>query len=324
MSPLLALLLACSGGESGPATPDGPAPRLTCPAGATYVHDEATREHRCEVAGRPDGPVLQLHEDGAPAMRGTYTSGKKTGTWTWLSPEGTTIKTGDYVGGREQGQWTEFHASGRKALEGAYQTGMKVGSWVHYEDADGSPIAKVEQWKNGQLVDDAEARAALATLAWIQGWFTTEDMKTWWRWIPYPGGIDGKLVEHKRSPTRVEQSMRIVYDEGRLHYHVRSAVDLKAKEDGTLHRVPSAVETILDLDDMTPDTVVWEGSPEAWPAQIKWEKADSVLTVTWSGNDGGQPRIEVREIRLDMDLRDLREGKAAEYETERQRLEKSP
>jgi antitoxin component YwqK of YwqJK toxin-antitoxin module len=93
------------------------------------------------------GPSIAWHSNEQRSAEGTWSAGKKSGTWQYWFPTGQLEKTGNYVNGVEDGVWVNYHPTGQRAGEGQMVDGKENGEWTYWSE-DGT-TRTVGRWSLG-------------------------------------------------------------------------------------------------------------------------------------------------------------------------------
>jgi hypothetical protein len=336
MYTLALLFAACATSDPGPPAlvtcPDGTATHVDPDGDGILIHwcdrsgvrdggfvrarEDGTRlEAGGYARGKKDGTWIRWHDNGEMATRGSYAhGGKPEGMWTWWHDNGALAREGAFLRGREQGTWKAGWPSGRKKAEGTYHAGSKEDGWTYFADADGSPVERRETWYLGKLVEGVPVEVGREALAWLDGiwpdvaWAEAEARGkrvpgTWEQWQ-----VSNHTYTGARMPDRGVGEvtvLRIEEKKGRIVHSVRF---------DQLHPfVAGKPDAELTLVEASPTLLRFTGD-DAYPSEVRYARDGDVLTVTYTGNVGGQAAQESWQFRTDLDLRIVQREVAATFE----------
>lgn len=116
---------------SGAALAESSAPESHC---APDEQEYTRRAYRwCMRDGKISGAFIALHDDGSPALTGTFSSGVLDGEWTSYYPDGQPRWSAIFVDGKESGEVRGWRPDGSLHHVIAYQAGQRdgVSSYFH-------------------------------------------------------------------------------------------------------------------------------------------------------------------------------------------------
>ena len=97
-----------------------------------------------------EGPIKQLHPDGALQVEGTYQNDPRTGTFTEYHPNGKKADEYSFVEGALDRPFTEWHSNGKEKQKGTMQKGRVFGERTEY-DAWGTLQTRSQFDEQGRL-----------------------------------------------------------------------------------------------------------------------------------------------------------------------------
>lgn len=121
--------------------------------------------------GQPDGAWSGLWPDGRKRFEGSWSAGKRVGTWRWWYEDGGLERELGYLDGLEHGPSRQNWPGGAPWEQGSYDRGERDGPWSATLD-DGTMLYR-GHWRRGEQVgtwvwpgdDDAAARGAIPQTA---------------------------------------------------------------------------------------------------------------------------------------------------------------
>lgn len=122
--------------------------------------------------GLLNGPYLSLYEDGTLSVKGSFTSGSRSGTWQFNYQNGQPAVEGDFDFGVRMGAWREWYWMASPKMDGAFQFNRKDGLWREYHN-------------NGKLKAEGQYKRGQKEGPWRLYWYSGEP----WRELKYTGGI---------------------------------------------------------------------------------------------------------------------------------------
>lgn len=85
-----------------------------------------------DTKGRLDGAFTLWRTRKVPRVRGHYTHGTRTGTWTWIDRNDHKEREGAYVDGKKSGAWQEWY-DGKLVFQGRFTDGKPDGEFVYFD-----------------------------------------------------------------------------------------------------------------------------------------------------------------------------------------------
>ncbi|MFP2933156.1 toxin-antitoxin system YwqK family antitoxin [Pyxidicoccus sp. 3LG] len=129
-------------------------PKLDCPAGTRQAGgmEQGKDIVMCVRTsdGKPHGPSIWLHPNGAKQAEGRTENGFREGLWTFFDEKGNKTGTAELKGGNFHGEVVELHSNGKVKKVERYVHNSREGA-VEEFSADGKLVKKSE-WRNNREV----------------------------------------------------------------------------------------------------------------------------------------------------------------------------
>lgn len=85
--------------------------------------------------GRLDGPYVQWHRNGKPAVAGRYRADQRDGTWTVWFESGQREEQCGYERDVQHGPFATWWPDGKRRVLGQYCRGVQCGAWTTWDEA---------------------------------------------------------------------------------------------------------------------------------------------------------------------------------------------
>ena len=82
--------------------------------------------------------------------QGSFSDGKKHGSWVFYDENGQLREKGTYKDGKEEGPWVYYHDNGQLWVRATYKNGKSDGYWESYDE--NGQLKSKNTYKNGKLV----------------------------------------------------------------------------------------------------------------------------------------------------------------------------